>query len=98
VTLQIHSDSQDSFRTDFGVRTTYVWHAGRVLLIPSLTAAWEHEYLYSALPITVSSPDFPGTTATFSEPSEGHDSAIVNVTLQAHGHLDFRLMLVTRGR
>jgi outer membrane autotransporter protein len=51
--LQIHSDSQDSFRTDLGVQATYAWHCGSVLLIPSVTAAWKHEYLYSALPITV---------------------------------------------
>lgn len=80
--LQIHSDSQDSLRTDFGLRASYAWHAGSVLLIPSLTAAWEHEYLYSSLPITVESADFPGITATFSGPSEGHDSAIVIPTLE----------------
>ena len=76
--LQIHSDSQDSCRTDFGVRASYAWNVGGILLIPSLTAAWEHEYLYSALPTTVGSADFPGITATFSGPSEGHDTAIVN--------------------
>lgn len=78
VPLQIHSDSQDSLRTDLGFRASYTWHAGRVSIIPSLTAAWEHEYLYSALPITVSSPEFPGPSTTFSGPNEGHDSAIVN--------------------
>jgi len=51
------------------------------LLIPSVTAAWEHEYSYSALPITVSSPLFPGQTNTLFGPSEGHDSAIVNPVL-----------------
>jgi outer membrane autotransporter protein len=81
--LQIHADSQDSLRTDFGVRASYAWHVGNVLLIPSLTAAWEHEYFYSALPITVSSADFPGITATLSGPSEGHDSAIINAGIGA---------------
>src|SRR5271165_4302857 len=76
--LQIHSDSQDSFRTDLGAQLSYSWHIGNLLFIPSLTAAWEHEYLYSALPITVSSPEFPGPSTTFSGPNEGHDSAIVN--------------------
>jgi len=82
--LQIHSDSQDSFRTDFGLRASYAWHVGRsVLLIPSLMTAWEHEYKYSVLPITVSSSEFPGIVETISGPSEGHDSAIINLTLQA---------------
>jgi outer membrane autotransporter protein len=78
VPLQIHSDSQDSLRTDFGLRASYSWHVGRVSLIPSVTAAWEHEYKYSALQITLSAPVFGGLTETFAGPSEGHDSAIIN--------------------
>jgi len=76
--LQIHSDQEASLRTDLGARATYSWHLGKVLIIPTLTVAWEHEYLYSVLAITGGSAEFPGS-ATFSGPSEGHDSAIVNV-------------------
>ena len=75
--LHIHSNQEASLRTDLGARATYTWHLGKVLVIPTLTVAWEHEYLYSDLPITVSSAEFPGS-ATFSGPSEGHDNAIVN--------------------
>ena len=75
--MQIHSNQEASLRTDLGARATYTWHLGKVLIIPTLTVAWEHEYLYSVLPITVGSAQFPGS-ATFSGPSEGHDSAIVN--------------------
>ena len=75
--LQIHSNQEASLRTDLGARATYTWDLGKVLVIPTLTVAWEHEYLYSALQITVGSSEFPGST-TFSGPSEGHDSAIVN--------------------
>jgi outer membrane autotransporter protein len=78
--LQIHSNQEASLRTDLGTRTTYTWHLGKVLVIPTLTVAWEHEYFYSALPITVSSAEFPGS-ATFSGPSEGHDSVILNAVL-----------------
>ena len=39
--------------------------------------AWEHQYEYSDLPITVSSVQFPGSSATLFGPSEGHDSIIV---------------------
>jgi len=76
--LQIHSDTETSLRTDFGARATYTWHVGNVLVIPTLTVAWEHEYDYSSLPITVNSVDFPGQTATLSGPSEGRNSAIIN--------------------
>jgi outer membrane autotransporter protein len=82
IPLNIHSDSEDSFRTDLGVRASYAWHVGRVLLISSVTAAWEHEYKYSALPITVSSPLFPGQTETIFGPSEGHDSAVISANLE----------------
>jgi outer membrane autotransporter protein len=75
--LQIHSDTETSLRTDLGARATYACHVGTVLVIPMLTVAWEHEYFYSALPITVGSAQFPGS-ATFSGPSEGHDNATVN--------------------
>jgi len=74
--LQIHQEA--SLRTDLGARIIYTWRLGKVLLIPTLTVAWEHEYLYSALPLTVSSVQFPGSSATLFGPSEGHDSAIVN--------------------
>ena len=77
VPLQIHSDSQDSLRTDFGLRASYNWRVGSVIVTPSVTAAWEHEYEYSALPLTVSAPVFGGASATLFGPSEGHDSAIV---------------------
>ena len=75
--LEIHSNQEASLRTDLGARANYTWHLGKVLVIPTLTVTWEHEYLYSALSITVSSAEFPGS-ATFSGPSEGYDSAIVN--------------------
>ena len=45
---------------------------------PSLKAAWEHEYKYSALPITAGFAEFPGPSATFFGPSEGHDSAMIS--------------------
>ena len=77
VALQIHSDSQDSFRMDLGLRASYSWHVGSVMVIPSVTAAWEHEYEYAALPVTVSAPVFGGASATLFGPSEGHDSAII---------------------
>jgi outer membrane autotransporter protein len=81
--MQIQSDSEDSLRSDVGFRLFYQWQIGKVLLEPSLKAAWEHEYLYSALPITAGFAGVPGPSATFFGPSEGHDSAIVSVGVSA---------------
>jgi hypothetical protein len=47
--LAIHSDSAESLRTDAGFRVFYPWQIGKIVVEPSLKAAWEHEYKYSAL-------------------------------------------------
>ena len=76
--LNIHSDSAESLRSDLGFRAFYLWQIGKILVEPSLKAAWEHEYKYSALPITADFAGIPGPSATFFGPNEGHDSAIVS--------------------
>ncbi len=76
--LDIHSDSAQSLRSDVGFRVFYQWQVGKVLVTPSLTAGWEHEYKYSALPITAGFAGIPGPSATFFGPNEGHDSAIIS--------------------
>jgi subtilase-type serine protease len=76
--LDIHSGSAESLRSDIGFRTYYQWQIGRILVEPTLKAAWEHEYKYSALPISAGFAGIPGPSATFFGPSEGHDSAVVS--------------------
>jgi outer membrane autotransporter protein len=76
--MQIESGSANSLRSDVGFRLFYQWQIGKVLIGPSLKAVWEHEYLYSALPITAGFVGVPGSSATFFGPAEGHDSAIVS--------------------
>jgi outer membrane autotransporter protein len=76
--LRVSSDSQDSLRTDLGFRAWYDIHAGQTAMVrPFLKAAWEHEYLYSALPITANLVDIPGSPTTIFAPSLGHESALV---------------------
>jgi outer membrane autotransporter protein len=76
--LYIHSGSAESLRSDVGFSTFYQWPIGKIVLEPSLKAAWEHEDKYSALPITAGFAGIPGPSATFLGPSEGHDSAVVS--------------------
>jgi outer membrane autotransporter protein len=76
--LNIHSDSEESWRTDLGVQASYTWHLGKIPVIPALWMAWEHEYKASSLPITFGSPDFPNVSATTFGPNVGHDSFIIN--------------------
>jgi outer membrane autotransporter protein len=83
--LAIHSNSAESLRSDLGFRLFYQWQIGKIIVEPSLKAAWEHEYKYSALPVTAGFAGIPGPSATFFGPSEGHDSAVVSagVSVQA---------------
>jgi outer membrane autotransporter protein len=76
--LNIHSQSAESMRSDFGLRVSYLWQIGQVLVEPSLRAAWEHEYKYSALPIRADFAGIAGPSDIFLGPAEGHDSAIVS--------------------
>jgi outer membrane autotransporter protein len=76
--LSIHSDSEESLRSDVGFRASYQWRIGSVQVEPFLKATWEHEFKYSTLPITAGFADISGPSATFLGPSEGHDSAVVN--------------------
>ena len=76
--LQFPSQSEDSLRTDLGLRASCLRQIAKVSVELSLKAAWEHEFMYAALPMTAGFADIPGRSATFSGPSEGHDSAIVS--------------------
>jgi outer membrane autotransporter protein len=47
-------------------------------------AAWEHEYKYSALPISTGFAGISGPSVTFFGTREGHDSAIVSAGATVH--------------
>jgi outer membrane autotransporter protein len=76
--LRIVSQNQDSLRTNVGLSASYAWKAGKVQLRPSLRASWQHEYLYSALPIDAQFGSGAGSVFTVQGPAEGHDSALID--------------------
>lgn len=88
--LAIHSDSAESLRSDVGFRLFYQWQVGKIVVEPSLKAAWEHEYKYSALPITAGFTDVPGPSATFFGPAK--------VTIARWSAQEFRFSLRRRFR
>jgi len=49
-----------------------------VVVAPYLKATWEHEFKYSALPITAGLAEFAGPDETFVGPVEGQDSAVLS--------------------
>jgi outer membrane autotransporter protein len=79
--LSIHSDAEESLRSDIGFRLSYQWQMRSLRVEPFLKATWEHEFKYSALPITAGFADISGSSATFVGPAEGHDSAVVDAGL-----------------
>jgi outer membrane autotransporter protein len=79
--LHFVSQHEQSLRTDLGFRAEYRIKAWGVELRPSVRAAWEHEYLYSALPIHAGLASGAGDIFTVEGPNEGHDSAIVGAGL-----------------
>jgi T5SS/PEP-CTERM-associated repeat protein/autotransporter-associated beta strand protein len=81
VPLDIHGDSQDSLVTDVGGRAYYTWQGAKTTIIPKVELYWEHEYLYSNLPLTISAPDLDNATTTVSGPNVGHDSMIIGASL-----------------
>ena len=76
--VSVSSDTQDSLRTDLGFRAWYDLRIKQIGLRPFVGAAWEHEYAYSALPISASLVDIPGVPVTVTGSSLGRDSAVVN--------------------
>jgi outer membrane autotransporter protein len=45
--LDIHSGSAESLRSEVGFGTLYHCQIGKILVEPSIKAAWEHQYKYS---------------------------------------------------
>ncbi|HEU5312249.1 MAG TPA: autotransporter domain-containing protein, partial [Candidatus Udaeobacter sp.] len=77
--LDIHEDSEESWRTDLGGQASYTWHVGKnITVLPTVQALWEHEYKISSLPITANAIAFPRVSATFFGPHEGHDHLTLN--------------------
>jgi outer membrane autotransporter protein len=76
--VKVSEDSEESWRTDLGVRAWYNFQVGRVGVRPFGRVAWEHEFEESALPVTARLVDIPGTPVTVFGPSLGHESAVVN--------------------
>jgi fibronectin-binding autotransporter adhesin len=94
--LAIHSQSIESLTSDVGLRASYQLAIGKVLVEPSLRATWEHEYKYSAIPITAGFAEFSAPALTFSGPQIGQDSAVISAgiivqltaTLSTYLHYD----------
>lgn len=75
--LKFNDQNVDSFRTAFGMKASYDWKIGNILIRPELRAAWQHEYGNSAYSIVASFANGAGNSFTVSSPKIGRDSLLL---------------------
>jgi len=80
--LDIHSDTQESLRSNLGLRLVSSWQVGPFLVIPELRASRQHEFKYSALPITAQFASGADGAFTVDGPGIGHDSALIHSAIE----------------
>ncbi|EDY19991.1 outer membrane autotransporter barrel domain protein [Chthoniobacter flavus Ellin428] len=75
--LRIDSQGQESIRTAFGMKASYDWKVGGLLIKPELRAAWQHEYGDSAYALNSSFADGNAGNFTVWGPRIGRDSFLL---------------------
>jgi len=75
--LRFGDQSVDSIRTALGVKVSYDWKIGGMLIRPELRASWQHEYSDSAYSIVASFANGAGNNFTVDGPSIGRDSLLI---------------------
>jgi autotransporter-associated beta strand protein len=75
--LHFNSQAQESIRTAFGLKASYDWKVGGVIIKPELRTAWQHEYGDASYEIDSSFANGAGNTFTVSGPRIGRDSLLL---------------------
>jgi outer membrane autotransporter protein len=75
--LKFNDQQVDSIRTAFGMKASYDWKIGNVLIRPKLRATWQHEYSNSAYSIVASFANGAGSSFTATSPKIGRDSLLL---------------------
>ena len=75
--LSFRSQHQDSLRTALGLKASYDWRVGGVVVKPELRAAWQHEYGDSAYALDASFQNGGGNLFTVNGPEIGRDSLLL---------------------
>jgi fibronectin-binding autotransporter adhesin len=81
--LNVDNQSADSLRSRLGGHVTFQTNTGDVLLQPSLTAMWQHEYMDNGSGITSTFGDFNSNPFTIETLSPSRDSALIGCGLTA---------------
>jgi outer membrane autotransporter protein len=75
--LKFPAQNSESERTAFGMRASYDWKVGRVIIKPEISLAWQHEYGDQAYSIVSSFANGAGNSFTVNGPSVGRDSLLI---------------------
>ncbi|MBV8099869.1 MAG: autotransporter domain-containing protein [Verrucomicrobia bacterium] len=75
--LRFGDQSVDSIRSALGIKASYDWKIGGVLVRPELRASWQHEYGDSTYSIVASFANGAGTNFTVNGPPIGRDSLLI---------------------
>jgi len=75
--LDIHGGNSESLRSAFGIKASYDWKVGGIVIKPQVRAAWQHEYGDTAYDLNASLASGAGSGFTVAGPQLGRDSALV---------------------
>jgi len=75
--LNFPDQNSESERTAFGIKASYEWKLGRVIIKPEISLAWQHEYGDQAYSIISSFASGAGNSFTVNGAQIGRDSLLV---------------------
>jgi outer membrane autotransporter protein len=81
--LDIHGGHGESLRTAFGIKASYDWKLGAVLIRPELRAAWQHEFGDSSYELGANFANGAGNSFLVNGPNLGRDSALLGAGFAA---------------
>jgi outer membrane autotransporter protein len=75
--LSVDDQNAESIRTAFGIKASYDWKVGRVLVRPEIRLAWQHEYGDTDYAVVSSLASGAGNSFTVNGPEIGRDSLLI---------------------
>jgi outer membrane autotransporter protein len=75
--LKFPDQNSESERTAFGMKASYDWKVGHVIIKPEISIAWQHEYGDQAYSIVSSFANGAGNSFTVNSPTVGRDSLLI---------------------
>jgi autotransporter-associated beta strand protein len=75
--LKFPDQNTESETTTFGAKATYEWKVGKIMLIPQVSAGWQHEYGSVAYQVVAGFASGAGTSFTVNGPEIGRDSLLI---------------------